>query len=198
MRKENRVSDSPSSDVQSQWPWRAWDKEYSWDYLCYLQLSTHRLKAQILHEKALLQVDLCYSAFAKGTGALSEIVAWGLLLTDILVVVQWLSHIRLFGTPQCARLLCPPLPVKVSLNSCPLSWWCYLTIYPLLSFYSFAFHLSQHWGLFQWVNPSHQVAASIGVSASIPVLPVNIQGWFPLGLIGLISLQSKGLRSLLQ
>ena len=30
---------------------------------------------QILHEKALLQVDLCYSAFAKGTGALSEIVA---------------------------------------------------------------------------------------------------------------------------
>ena len=32
---------------------------------------------------------------------------------------------------------------------------------------------------------------SIGASAS--VLPVNIQGWFPLGLTGLISLQSKGL-----
>ena len=32
---------------------------------------------------------------------------------------------------------------------------------------------------------------SIGTSAS--VLPMNIQGWFPLGLTGLISLQSKGL-----
>ena len=32
-----------------------------------------------------------------------------------------------------------------------------------------------------------------GVSASASVLPVNIQGWFPLGLTGLISLQSKGL-----
>ena len=34
---------------------------------------------------------------------------------------------------------------------------------------------------------------SIGVSASASVLPMNIQGWFPLGLTGLISLQSKGL-----
>ena len=34
---------------------------------------------------------------------------------------------------------------------------------------------------------------SIGASASASVLPVNIQGWFPLGLTGLISLVSKGL-----
>ena len=34
---------------------------------------------------------------------------------------------------------------------------------------------------------------SIGASASASVLPVNIQGWFPLGLTGLISLLSKGL-----
>ena len=33
----------------------------------------------------------------------------------------------------------------------------------------------------------------IGVSASASVLPMNIQGWFPLGLTGVISLQSKGL-----
>ena len=36
---------------------------------------------------------------------------------------------------------------------------------------------------------------SIGVSASASVLPVNIQGWFPLGLTGLVSLQSKGFSS---
>ena len=34
---------------------------------------------------------------------------------------------------------------------------------------------------------------SIGSSASASVLPMNIQDWFPLGLTGLISLQSKGL-----
>ena len=34
---------------------------------------------------------------------------------------------------------------------------------------------------------------SIGASASASVLPKNIQGWFPLGLTGLISLLSKGL-----
>ena len=32
---------------------------------------------------------------------------------------------------------------------------------------------------------------SIGASASTSVLQVNIQGWFPLGLTSLISLQSK-------
>ena len=34
---------------------------------------------------------------------------------------------------------------------------------------------------------------SIGVLASASVPPMNIQDWFPLGLTGLISLQSKGL-----
>ena len=33
---------------------------------------------------------------------------------------------------------------------------------------------------------------STGASASASVLPMSIQGWFPLGLAGLISLQSKG------
>ena len=52
-----------------------------------------------------------------------------------------------------------------------------------------AFSLSQHQGLFQWVTSLHQVAK--GASAS--VLLMNIQDWFPLGLTGLIFLQSKGL-----
>ena len=38
---------------------------------------------------------------------------------------------------------------------------------------------------------------SIGVSAAASVFPMNIQGWFPLGLTGLISLQSKGLSRVL-
>ena len=39
---------------------------------------------------------------------------------------------------------------------------------------------------------------SIGASASASVLAMNIQGCFSSGLTGLISLQSKGLSSLLQ
>ena len=39
---------------------------------------------------------------------------------------------------------------------------------------------------------------SIGVSASTSVLPMNTQDWFPLGWTGWISLQSKGLKNLLQ
>ena len=35
--------------------------------------------------------------------------------------------------------------------------------------------------------------SSIGTSTSASLLPMNSQGWFPLGLTGLISLQSKGL-----
>ena len=63
--------------------------------------------------------------------------------------------------------------------------------YPLLS-PSPAFNLSQHEGLFQWISSLHQRGGqSIGPSAS--VLPMNIQGWFPLGLTGLISFLSKGL-----
>ena len=45
--------------------------------------------------------------------------------------------------------------------------------------------------LMNWLFTS--CGRSIGASASASVLPVNIQGWFPLGLTGWISLQSKGL-----
>ena len=57
-----------------------------------------------------------------------------------------------------------------------------------------AFNLSQHQGLFPWVSSSNQVAKVLEFQLqSASVLPMNIQDWFPLGLTGLISLQSKGL-----
>ena len=51
-----------------------------------------------------------------------------------------------------------------------------------------ALNLSQHQGLFQWVGSSHQVAKVLELQ-----LLMNIQGWFPLGWTGWISLQTKGL-----
>ena len=60
-----------------------------------------------------------------------------------------------------------------------------------------ALNLFLHQGLFQWVGSLHQVAAvwSIGASASASasVFPMNIQGWFPLGLTAFISLLSERL-----
>ena len=62
---------------------------------------------------------------------------------------------------------------------------------PPLSSPSPAFNLSQHQSfLMSWLFASG--GQSIGASASVSVLPMNIQGWFSLGLTGLISVQSKG------
>ena len=65
--------------------------------------------------------------------------------------------------------------------------------HPLLSPSPPTFYLSQHQGLFKWVNSLHQVAKVLRVSASASILPINIQDWFPLGLTALISFLSKGL-----
>ena len=55
-----------------------------------------------------------------------------------------------------------------------------------------ALSLPQHQGLFQWVGSSSG-GQSIGASASASVFAMNIQGLFPLGLTGMISLLSKEL-----
>ena len=54
-----------------------------------------------------------------------------------------------------------------------------------------AFNLSQHQGLFKWVSSLHQVAKVLEFQHQS--FPMIIQGWFPLGLIGLMCLLAKGL-----
>ena len=69
----------------------------------------------------------------------------------------------------------------------------------LLSPSPLAFSFSQHQNLFQWVGSSHQVAKVLELHLHHQSFQWNIQGWFPLRVIGLISMQSKGtLKSLLQ
>ena len=62
----------------------------------------------------------------------------------------------------------------------------------LLSLSPSAPNPSQHQGLFQWINCSHEVD-KVWVSALTSVLPMNTQDWSPLGWTGWIFLQSKGL-----
>ena len=92
---------------------------------------------------------------------------------------------------QHVRLPCPSLSPRVCSNSCPLNRWCYLTISSFAASFSFclqSFPASEFFPMSQFFPSGGQ---RIGASAS--VLPVNIQGWFSLGLTGLIFLQSRGL-----
>ena len=106
---------------------------------------------------------------------------------------QSLSRVRLFVTPQHARSPCPSPTPGVYSNSCPLSQWCHLTISSSVVPFSSCLQSFPAWGSFPMSQLFASGGQSIGVSASTSVLPVNIQDWFPLGLTGWISLQSKGL-----
>ena len=94
---------------------------------------------------------------------------------------------------QHARPPCPSPTSGVHSNSCPLSQWCLPTI--LFSTIPFSFCLQSllAFGSFPMSHFFESSGQSIGVSASASVLPMIIQEWFPIGLTGLISLQSKGL-----
>ena len=65
--------------------------------------------------------------------------------------------------------------------------------HPLLSPSPPALNLSKHWSLFQWISSLHQVAKVLELQLQHWSFHMNIRGWFPLGLTGLISLQSKAL-----
>ena len=107
-------------------------------------------------------------------------------------VVQSLNCVWLFATPWAAAHG-PVLHLLMEFAQTHVHW-VRDAIQPshLLSSPSLpTFNLSQHQGLFQTFFTSG--GQSIGASTSTSVLPMNIQGWFPLGLTGLISLLSKGL-----
>ena len=113
--------------------------------------------------------------------------------SDFVVVVQLLSRVRLLQPHelQHARPPCPSPSPRVCSNPCPLSQWCYPTISSSVVPFSClqSFPASGSFPMSQLFVSGGQ---SIGVSASASVLPMNIQGWFPLGLTSLI-LQCKEL-----
>ena len=96
------------------------------------------------------------------------------------------------GLPQ-AKLPCPSLSFGVCSNPGPLSQWCYPTISSSISLFFSFFQSFPALGYFPVTLLFTSGGQSIGASTSASVLPMNIQGWFPLGLTNLISLLSKGL-----
>ena len=113
----------------------------------------------------------------------------------VVVVVQSLSHVRLFATPWTAacqasqsltisQSLLKLMSIELVMSFNHLILCCPLLLLPSI------FSIIR---VFSNESVFTSGGQSIGASASASVLPMNIQGWFPLGLMGLISLQSKGL-----
>ena len=94
---------------------------------------------------------------------------------------------------QYARPPCPSPTPGVYPNSCPLSQWCHPTSSSSVIPFSSCLQSLTASGSFQMSQFFASGSQSIGVSASTSVLLMNTQVWFPLGLIDLISLKSKGL-----
>ena len=94
---------------------------------------------------------------------------------------------------QHARISYPSSTPRACSNSCPLSQWCHPTISSSVIPFSSCLQSFPTSGSFPMSQFFALGGQSIGVSASASVLPMNIQDWFPLGLTGEFSLQSKRL-----
>ena len=120
-------------------------------------------------------------------------VSWLLFLCFCIVVVQLFSRVRLFATPWIAArqaslssTMCRSLLKLMSTESVMPSNHLVLC-HPFSSCLQ-SFPASRSF-LMSWLFAS----GGQSIEASASVLLINIQGWFPLELTGLISLQSKGL-----
>ena len=102
-----------------------------------------------------------------------------------------LQHTRLPYLPY------PSLSLSVCSNSCSLSQWCYLTISPSATLFCSSPQSGPASGYFPMSRLFTSGGQSIG--ASVSVLLVNIQGWFPSGLtwFNILAVQ-RTLKSLLQ
>ena len=86
---------------------------------------------------------------------------------------------------QHTRLPCPSPSPGVCPNSCPLHQWCCSAISSSDTIFSFCPWSFPASGTFSMSCLFASDGQNTGASASASVLPMNIQGWFPLGLTGL-------------
>ena len=126
---------------------------------------------------------------------INYLMIWSTKLPDLRIMLFFSSSVMSDSLQphelEHVRLSCPSLSPGVCSNSCPLRRWCHPIISTsVIPFFSCpkSFPASGPFQMSQLFTSSGQ---STGASAS--VLPMNIQGWFTLGLTGLISLQSKRL-----
>ena len=119
---------------------------------------------------------------------------------NIIIICWWWCSVAKSRPILCNHMDCSMpgytvlhyLPKFVQIQVHWVSWWCCLTISSSATPFSFCFQSFPASGSFPRGKLFKSGGQSIGTSASASVLPMNIQDWFPWGLTGLISLQSKG------
>ena len=98
-----------------------------------------------------------------------------------------LSHVQLWDPMNDSRRASLSFTIsQVGSDSCPLIWWYHTTISSSVAPFSSCPQSFPASGSFPRSQLFASGGQSIGASASAAVLPVNIQGWFPLGLTDLI------------
>ena len=102
-------------------------------------------------------------------------------MTDFFLVSSVVSDSLRPHELQHARPPCPSPTPGVYSNSCPSSRWWHPTISSSVVPFSSHLQSSPASGSFQMSQFFASGGQSIGVSASPSVLPMNNQGWFPLG-----------------
>ena len=102
----------------------------------------------------------------------------------LLLLLSFMSDSLQSHGLQDVGLPCPSLSPRVCSNSCPLSQWCHPTISSSVAPFSSCPQSFPASGSFPVSQLFVSGGQSIGASSSTLVLPMNIQGWFPLGLTG--------------
>ena len=121
--------------------------------------------------------------------SLTLIIVWFLLLLFSCSLV-----VQLCSPMDCSMPGFPLLPCLLKFAQTHLlSWWCCPTISSSVTSFSSCPQCFPASGSFLMSQLFASGGQNTGTSASVSVLPMNIQGQCPLELSGLISLQSKGL-----
>ena len=155
------------------------------------------------------QLEFCYSLFLRIFLIIWEDVLLNKLWNDFKNIYYFRNLIMImllcwFSVAQLCPTLCDLKSYSMPDSSVFHYWcllrflsiepteWCHPTISPSVALFSFCLQSFPASGSFPVSQMFASAGQSIGASASASVLPMNIQGWFPLGFSGLILL-SKGL-----
>ena len=124
---------------------------------------------------------------------LSGLLAWSqgcinnlCISSEVSFSVQF-SHSVMSNSLHHTRLPCPSPAPRPCSSSCPLSRWCHPTISSSVIPFSSCLQPFPASGSFLMSRLFASGGQSVGASALASVPPMNIQGWFPLGLTGLIT-----------
>ena len=178
-----------SPEVESPTSWEPVTQISGQHQQCDLGQLTHHSDSMSPSENQGLEESIDEHKYLKHAGQSVPTISWSCAFSS----VQSLSRVRLCDSMNCCM---PGFPVHHQLPELIQTHihWVSDAIqpsHPLLSPSSPAFDLSQHQGFFQWVSFSHEIAKVLELQHQS--FQWIIQGWFPSGLAGFISLQSKGL-----